>query len=57
MAQIADTTFFDAAMRRVEENYWALAGEQGHRCEEGCPFLRDEGVELRDDKGASFGWM
>jgi hypothetical protein len=54
MAQIADTTLFDAAIHHVEEVNEALAGGEGHRCDEGCPFFRDEGVELRDDKGALF---
>jgi len=55
MAQRAGVALFDAAKHHVEEVNEALAGGEGHRCEEGCPFLRDEGVELHDDEGAIFG--
>jgi len=44
MAQTADATLFDATVHRVEKIYEALAGGEGHVCEEGCPFFRDEGV-------------
>jgi hypothetical protein len=43
MEQIAVASFVAAAICLIEKVRRALAVGEGRRCEEGCPFLPDEG--------------
>ena len=51
MEQIAVASFVAAAICLIEKVHRALAVGEGRRCEEGCPFLPDEGGVNCDYEG------